>query len=118
MQRFSIRSVLIFVICFLVATLLIGLGVGSVIKFKQRDFEQVCERAGLPFLAVGSVLVAATRGERACAIVLDYHGPRVANLARQVPVPSPIDTAMVGRDSVIGPMGCLWPVDEVNGTTR
>ena len=37
MQRFSIRSVLIFVICFLVATLLIGLGVGSVIKFKQRD---------------------------------------------------------------------------------
>jgi hypothetical protein len=37
MQRFSIRSVLIFVICLLVATLLIGLGVGSVIKFKQRD---------------------------------------------------------------------------------
>jgi hypothetical protein len=36
MQKFSIRSLLIFVICLLVATLLIGLGVGGVIKFKQR----------------------------------------------------------------------------------
>lgn len=37
MQKFSIRSLLIFVMCLVVAVLLIGLCVAAVVKFKQRD---------------------------------------------------------------------------------
>ena len=37
MKKFSFRSIMIFVMCLVVAVLLIGLGIAGVIKFKQRD---------------------------------------------------------------------------------
>jgi hypothetical protein len=37
MKRFSFRSFMIFVLCLVVAVLLIGLGIAGVIKFKHRD---------------------------------------------------------------------------------
>jgi len=37
MTKFSFRSFMIFVLCLVVAVLLIGLGIAGVIKFKHRD---------------------------------------------------------------------------------
>ena len=37
MKKFSFRSIMIFVMCLVVAVLLIGLGIAGVIKFKHRD---------------------------------------------------------------------------------
>jgi hypothetical protein len=37
MKKFSFRSFMIFVMCLIVAVLLIGLGIAGVIKFKHRD---------------------------------------------------------------------------------
>jgi hypothetical protein len=37
MKKFSFRSFVIFVMCLIVAVLLIGLGIAGVIKFKHRD---------------------------------------------------------------------------------
>jgi hypothetical protein len=37
MKKFSFRSFMIFVMCLVVAVLLIGLGIAGVIKFKHRD---------------------------------------------------------------------------------
>jgi hypothetical protein len=37
MKKFSFRSIMIFVMCLVVAVLLIGLGIAGVIKLKHRD---------------------------------------------------------------------------------
>jgi hypothetical protein len=41
MNRFSLRSIMIFVMCLVVAVLLIGLGIAGVIKFKHRDISNI-----------------------------------------------------------------------------
>jgi len=41
MKRFSLRSIMIFVMCLVVAVLLIGLGIAGVIKFKHRDISNI-----------------------------------------------------------------------------